>query len=83
MDPGSGKSTTIKGIIKMVNMMIRNKTYVLYLGTTGGTASFVIYGASTCHSILKYPINHPFTQLSGPQLQLLQDTLLRIQLISY
>ena len=43
--PGSGKTTTIHSVTKMVDDLLHG--YVLRLGTTG-TAAFVISGA-TCH----------------------------------
>ena len=66
--PGSGKSTTIHSIIKMVEDILHGS--VLRLGTIGTTA-FVIAGA-TCHSALRLPINRQFRLLQGSLLCNLQ-----------
>ena len=67
--PGSGKSTTIHSIIKMVEDILHGS--VLRLGTIGTTA-FVIAGA-TCHSTLHLPINRKFQPLQGSALRNLQE----------
>ena len=54
--PGSGKSTTIQSITKMVEDILHGS--LLRTGTTG-TATFVIAGAA-CHCILRLPINRQF-----------------------
>ena len=54
--PGSGKSTTIHSIIKMVDDLLQGS--VLCLGTNR-TAAFVIDGA-TCHSTLRPSINRKY-----------------------
>ena len=63
--PGSGKSTTIHSIKKMVENILHG--YVLRLGTTG-TSAFVVAGA-TCHSALHLPINRKFQPLQRSALR--------------
>ena len=78
--PGTGKSTVVKGITKVVNnMTYRAESAVLRMGTTG-TAAFVISGA-TCHSILYLPVNRAFADLTGRKLRELQDNLQDIKVI--
>ena len=68
--PGTGKSTAVKSVTKIVNETVQISMPVIRLGTTG-TDYFVISG-DTCNSVLIWPTNSPLQDLRGAKIKFLQ-----------
>ena len=76
---GTGESTVVKRLTKVVNQAMGNENDILRMGTTG-TSVFATSGA-TYHSILNLPVNHPFIILSGQGIFQLQENLWIVKVI--